>query len=91
MIFPSWVDGGRKSKAHRATARLRHIINTLASQHTERASLRALGEKVGVNYSTMSHYIARGHFSPKAANKIEAVLGECIAPATWFTNPLSIK
>lgn len=89
MIFPAWVDKPR-SKAQRATNRLKYILSQLAIGATERNSMRALGEVVGLDHSTLAIYVRRGQFSEKAARKIEAKFGSDVCPATHLTNPLNI-
>jgi hypothetical protein len=89
MRFPAWVDGPRKTKAQRATARLKFIIFSL-SAGTERMSARCLAEKVGLDHSTISGYIRRGAFSPNAAAKIETALGRKTIRAEYLTDPLNI-
>lgn len=91
MQFPAWVEGGRMSKAQRATARLKFILNHLALHYTGRNSMRALAEKVGYDHSTLSTYIRRGSFSQQAADEIVEKL-ECTATikAEHLVDPLSI-
>jgi hypothetical protein len=91
MRIPAWVDGARSSKSKRASSRLRFICNHLAAQYTERASLRALGELVGLDHSTIAIYIRRGAFSLPAAEKIVAALPAKAIRASDLTNPLEIK
>lgn len=92
MRFPAWVDGPRKTKSQRASARLKYIINTLAAQHTDRGSIRALALRVGLDHSTISLYITAGKFTETAAVKIIAALA-CVPrdlKPSYLTDPLSI-
>lgn len=92
MHFPAWVEAGRKTKAQRATARLKFIVTHLALHYTGRNSMRALAEKVNYDHSTLSLYIRRGSFSEQAAEEIVTKLG-CAkdVKASDLVDPLSIS
>lgn len=75
MQIPHFVEAGRKTKKAKASARLKYVLSNLAAQHTSRSSMRALGDLVGLDHSTLSAYIRRGSFSEPAAKRIEDRLG----------------
>jgi hypothetical protein len=90
MRFPLWVDGKRMSKAARASARLKYMLSMLAAHVDGRQSMRALGDRVGLNHSTLSLYIRRGSFSESAARKIEEKIGRETIPFEYLVAPLDI-
>lgn len=91
MQIPHWVEKGKRSKAEKATARLKYIITLLAAQHTERGSMRSLGEHCGLDHSTIAIYVRRGAFSESAAQTIVSKLGNPALTVNHLTNPLSIE
>ena len=76
MHFPSWADGPRLTKKQRATGRLRYILMTLSTELTGRNSMRAFGQLVGLDHSTLSKYITQGYFTEKAASQVQVRIGD---------------
>ena len=91
MQFPPWADGPKLSKKRRATLRLKYMISRLALIASVRQSHRALGERCGLDHSTISMYVRRGAFSPNAAAVIEQAMGRNNIRAEWLTDPLNIE
>lgn len=93
MKFPQWADGPKLTKQQRAEGRLKFLIFTLAIEHTGRNSMRAFGEVVGLDHSTLSKYVKWGAFTEKAASQVQVRLnGKGTTPVTveMLMNPLSI-
>jgi hypothetical protein len=91
MQIPHWVDKGKRSKAEKATARLKYIIGILAAQHTARGSMRSLGEHCGLDHSTIAIYVRRGAFSASAAGVIVGKLRDPDLHTWHLTRPLDIE
>ena len=90
MKIPQSVDRQNRTKAARASARLRFMLRFVAVQHTHRASMRALGELVGLDHSTLSTYIRVGKFSESAAKRICDKVGHDTISVEMLVNPLSL-
>lgn len=90
MLFPKWADAPRMSKAERASGRLQFLVQTLALEHTGRASLRSLATVVGLEHSTIGKSIAQGSFSEKSALQIVHRLKPRIVTPEMLMNPMSI-
>lgn len=90
MHIPAWVEKDKRSLNAKRTARLKFIINNLASRFTSRSSIRAFGLFVGVDHSTISGYIRKGEFSETAANAIIAKVADPEITVEMLTNPMSI-
>lgn len=69
------------SPTARASARLRHMLETLAMQVTARRSMRALAEHVGLDHSTLSYYIRVGRVSQDGATLISEKVGAHVVTA----------
>lgn len=90
MLFPKWADAPRMPKAERAAGRLQYLVQTLALEHTGRASLRSLANTVGLEHSTVSKSIKQGSFSEKSALQIVHRLKPRTVTPEMLMNPLSI-
>lgn len=90
MQFPTWADGPKLTKKQRAAGRLRYIMMNLSTEFVGRNSMRAFGELVGLDHSTLSKYIKTGHFTEKAASQVEVRLGSKHVTAAMLMDPLSI-
>lgn len=71
----------------RASARLRHMLETLSMMVTARRSMRALAEHVGLDHSTLSYYIRVGRISEDGANTIVKKLGQLVTVKQLMTIP----
>lgn len=92
--FPQWTHTSGKrelSKANRATARLRFIINYLAMLDSPSATYVALAKALGIHHTTLNVYIARGSFGENVAAKIEAHFGPSVITADMLINPNDIQ
>lgn len=89
MIFPPFVDKN-KTKAGRASARLRYILVKLSVEHTGRHSMRGLAEVVGLDHSTLSTYIRKGGFSETAAFRVFHSIPNCPVTIEELMNPMLI-
>lgn len=90
MRFPAWVDGPRKSKADRASARLKWMLSQAAFALTGKTGMRNLAPLVGLDQSLLYMYIRQGSFTVQSATKIEKALGRKVINAYHLTNPLEI-
>lgn len=89
MEFPAWVEKSKSNKK-RATSRLRFILSTITLQRTGQRGMRGLAPLVGLDYTTLYHYVREGAFSQSAADCIEKALGKKVIKASDLTNPLEI-
>ena len=94
MQFPEWADGPKLTKHQRAVGRLKYLIMQLSIEHTGRNSMRAFGELVGLDHSTLSKYVKWGSFTEKAASQVQVRLaakkGAIVVTAEMLMNPLTI-
>lgn len=90
MNIPDHILRGKRSKADKSSAILKFVILNLAAQHTDRASVRSLAKRVGLEHSTISIYIRRGQFSPAAAERIVRELAVTDVKPDHLINPLAL-
>lgn len=92
MHFPTWVDGPRsKTKAQRASARLKWMLSQVAFSLTGKTGMRNLAPLTGLDQSLFYLYIRQGAFSATSATAIEKALGRKVIKAEYLTNPLDIE
>lgn len=91
MKFPDWAEDPNLSDKERASARLKYLMLSIATEKTGKGSLRAFARLTGIDHSTLAYSIKRGSCTPGVATRIEDVLGRDCIRNEHLRNPLEIE
>lgn len=91
MKFPNWTRRTGLSRLERSAKRLRYLVYRLAIEVLETPTIRGLGDKAGIDHSSISCALRTGRFTPEMAEKFEKAFGRKLVRKEDLINPLAVE
>lgn len=91
MKFPTWTRRTGLTRQERSAKRLRYLIYRLAIEVCETPTIRALGDKAGIDHSSISCALRTGRLTAEMADKFEKAFGRKLVNKAAFLDPLNVE